>query len=133
MSIPTLYGSCMCGAVRFEVDGELGDIDACHCVECRKWTGHFLVSGEVAESALKLTQSEQLAWFHSSDQARRGFCQRCGSSLFFEPLDKSKHDWISVSMGALESSAGKCVEKHIFVAEKGDYYTIDDGLPQNDY
>ena len=58
---------------------------------------------------------------------RRGFCAICGSSLFFEPVDK---DWIGVSMGAFDGPTGTHTGLHIFTAEKGDYYEIDDGLPQ---
>ncbi len=126
-------GSCLCGAVTFEVTGELGSSDACHCKQCRKWTGHFLPGAEVQRSALTIRGSENLTWFHSSAKARRGFCARCGSSLFFDPLDRNKHPWTSVALGAFDTPTGTRLARHIFVAEKGDYYALDDGLPQNEH
>ena len=60
-----------------------------------------------------------------------GFCSTCGASLFFDPLDKEKHDWIGISMGAFDTPTHTTLALHIFVAEKGDYYEIMDGLPQN--
>lgn len=126
-------GSCLCTAITFEVSNKLGSNDACHCVQCRKWSGHFLATTEVPRSALKIHGTENLKWFQSSDKVRRGFCIECGSSLFFDPVDKSKHDWIGISMGAFDSPTGTPLGLHIFVAEKGDYYEIKDDLPQNQH
>ena len=121
-------GSCLCGAVRFAVDAALPPPDACHCVQCRKHSGHFFVSTDVPKEALTVDGGEHLTWYHSSGKARRGFCSRCGSSLFFEPLQR---DWIGVAMGAFDGPTDTRLGLHIFVAEKGDYYQITDGLPQN--
>ncbi len=126
-------GSCLCGAVTFEVDGELKPPDACHCDQCRKWTGHALFSTEVKRAALTVHGEENLAWHSSSEKVRRGFCARCGSSLFFDPTDRQKHDWIGIAMGAFEKPTGTRMALHIFTAEKGDYYEITDDLPQNEY
>ena len=124
-------GSCLCGGVTFEVDGSLSAPDACHCIECRKWTGHFLVSTDVPRTKLRIKDRRHLRWFRSSEKARRGFCSRCGSSLFFDPLDKEKHDWTGIAMGAFERPTDTHLALHIFVAEKGDYYEILDDLPQH--
>ena len=126
-------GSCLCNAVTFEVDGDLGTIDACQCEQCRRWTGHYLVSTDVPRSALRVKGENKLAWFSSSEKVRRGFCSECGSSLFFDPLDQKKHDWIAVSMGAFDKPTHAALALHIFVAEKGDYYEITDGLQQNEH
>jgi len=124
-------GSCLCGAIEFEVEGSLSSPDACHCCQCRKWTGHFLVSTDVPHSALTIHGSDSLAWFKSSNKVRRGFCSTCGASLFFDPLDKEKHNWIGIAMGAFDTPTDTKLALHIYVAEKGDYYQIMDGLPQN--
>ena len=126
-------GSCVCQAVKFEVTVKLGPSEACHCVQCRKWTGHFFTSTEVPRSALTIHGAENLSWYHSSEKVRRGFCSVCGASLFFDPTDRSKHDWIGISMGAFDTPTDTKLSLHIFAAEKGDYYEISDGLPQNEY
>ena len=126
-------GSCVCGAITFKVVGDLGSPDACHCKQCRKWSGHFFVGAEVPRSALTIQGVEHITWYHSSEKVRRGFCSKCGASLFFDPLDKIKHDWIGLSMGAFDTPTETMLALHIFVAEKGDYYEISDGLPQNEY
>ncbi|OLP44087.1 GFA family protein [Rhizobium oryziradicis] len=121
-------GSCLCGAVTFQISGELKPPDACHCTKCRKTSGHYFASTEVARDAITIEGSDHLRWYQSSEKVRRGFCGTCGASLFFDPPHK---DWIAVAMGAFDSPTKTQLELHIFVADKGDYYDITDGLPQN--
>ncbi len=121
-------GSCLCGAVRFAVTGDLPPPDACHCTQCRKQTGHYLASTDVLKTALSVEETDALAWFASSEKVRRGFCRTCGSTLFWEPLHRER---IAVAMGAFDTPTGTALGHHIFVADKGDYYEISDGLPQN--
>jgi hypothetical protein len=120
-------GSCLCGRVQFEVAAELGPPDACHCLQCRKQSGHFFASTNVPRASLVITGQEHLSWYQSSAKVRRGFCSICGSYLFWDPIGR---DWTSIAMGAFDSATSTHLEKHIFVAEKGDYYAITDGLPQ---
>ncbi len=122
------HGSCLCGAVRFEVDGDLPAPTACHCSRFRKHTGHFEAGTDVPRSQVRITGEQHITWFHSSDRVRRGFCSTCGSSLFFDPIDL---DWIGIMMGAFDTPTRTRLAMHIFVADKGDYYDIADGLPQN--
>lgn len=122
----------MCGAVRIEVTGELKAPDACHCTQCRKWSGHIGIGTDVPRSACKIIGEDNVTWYASSQKVRRGFCTTCGCSLFFDPIDRDKHDWIGVSMGAFDTPTDTHVEVHIFVAEKGDYYEITDGVRQVD-
>ncbi|HEY9723132.1 MAG TPA: GFA family protein [Oscillatoriaceae cyanobacterium] len=121
-------GSCLCGRIRFEVNGALSGPDACHCSDCRKFSGHFFVSTDVPRSAVTIHGSENLTWFHAREDVRRGFCSTCGSSLFWEPI---KHDWIGIAMGAFDQPTDTTLGLHIWVADKGDYYRIADGLPQH--
>tara|TARA_R110002124_G_scaffold9586_5_gene49213 strand:+ start:3052 stop:3432 length:381 start_codon:yes stop_codon:yes gene_type:complete len=121
-------GSCLCGAIRFEVRGELPEASACHCSKCRKHTGHYEAGVDVPRDAFSLTGGDRLTWYHSSDKVRRGFCSICGSSLFFDPVQL---DWIGIMMGAFDGPTRTRLALHIFVADKGDYYEIADGVPQN--
>ena len=121
-------GSCLCGAVTFEVSAPLAPADACHCSQCRKQTGHYFASTNVTREALTIRGADKIAWYRSSEKVRRGFCPVCGSVLFWDPLER---DWTSVAMGAIESPTGTRLEMHIHVADKGDYYDIADGLPQH--
>lgn len=120
-------GSCLCGAVRFTVSGALPPPDICHCTACRKQSGHCFASTDVPRAALTIAGEDALRWFQSSAKVRRGFCGSCGSSLFWDPVHR---DWIAIAMGAFDTPTGTRANKHIFVAERGDYYDIADGLPQ---
>lgn len=123
-----LKGSCLCGAVQFEISGELQPPDACHCRQCRKQSGHFWVSTDIARANIQITGAEHITWYASSEKVRRGFCSTCGASLFWDPIAKNK---IAVAMGAFDTPTATHVAMHIFTAEKGDYYDIDDGLPKH--
>jgi hypothetical protein len=114
--------------VRFTVSGKLGQPNACHCRECRKHSGHFEASVDVARGDLTVSGEDALTWYQSSEKVRRGFCGTCGSSLFWDPVFR---DWTAVAMGAFDTPTQTKLALHIFVSEKGDYYEITDGLPQN--
>lgn len=122
-------GGCLCGGVRYRVDGQLSDVGACHCSQCRKTTGHYYVAASCARTDLSFESDETLAWYDSSSRARRGFCSRCGSSLFWEGVGR---DEIDILAGTLDQPTGLKLTDHIYVADKGDYYDISDGLPQYD-
>src|SRR5205814_3296153 len=121
-------GSCLCGAVSFQVGGDLPPPDACHCTQCRKWSGHFFTSSDVPRAAVTIHGEDKITWFRSSEKARRGLCSICGSSLFWDPIVKK--DWIGIAMGAFERPTDTKLKMHIYVADKGDYYEIADGVPQ---
>ena len=80
----TLTGSCLCGAVVFDVDGPVKWCGHCHCDLCRRAHGAAFVTWfGVAREHFTLQNDEALAWYASSEEARRGFCSRCGSTMFF--------------------------------------------------
>ncbi len=121
-------GACLCGAVRFRTRGALRGVIYCHCRQCRRQTGHFVAATNVADERIVIEGGEAIAWYAASDEAKRGFCGRCGSLLFWKHRDL---DTVSVMAGAFDTPTGLVAECHIFVSDKGDYYTIDDGLPQH--
>ena len=121
-------GACLCGAVSFEVEGDLPAPDACHCTQCRKTSGHFWASTDVPKSAVTIHGEDSIRWFQSSEKVRRGFCATCGSALFWDPIHHAK---IAIAMGAFDAPTGTRLGKHIFTADQGDYYDIADGLPRN--
>lgn len=121
-------GSCLCGAIRFEINAELHSPDACHCLHCRKHSGHYWASTDVSRTSLSIHGEENITWYASSEKVRRGFCKTCGSSLFWDPIHKDK---MAVAMGAVDGPTGTQLGMHIFTSEKGDYYRIADGVTQH--
>ena len=120
-------GSCLCGAVRFTTRGALRGVVYCHCSQCRKQTGHYYAATNVADGDLSVEGAEDLTWYAASPEAKRGFCRVCGSALFWK---RNGSDVTSVMAGAFDGPSGLTGRAHIFVADKGDYYEIDDGLPR---
>ena len=120
-----MKGSCLCGAVTFEAEEPAGGFSVCHCGQCRKWSGHLWSSAHVPDD--RLTVHGEVRWFQSSGKARRGFCPTCGSALFWKHADD---EHTSFALGAIDGPTGARLAKHIFTADKGDYYDIADGLPQ---
>lgn len=102
---------------------------ACHCSICRRATGHFEAGVDVARTAVTIEGADAITWYRTSADVQRGFCGTCGSPLFF---DNDEADWIGINLGAFEKPTGTRLAQHIFVADKGDYYDIADGLPQYD-
>lgn len=120
-------GSCLCGGVRFEVQGALRDVVECHCVMCRKTHGHIGAYTATTKDALRITESRGLRWYRSSDVARRGFCCECGASLFWERPTGSS---ISIAAGALDPPSGLTTTLQIHVDSAGDYYSVDPRIAQ---
>ncbi|KAB7614368.1 GFA family protein [Amylibacter sp. SFDW26] len=122
-------GSCCCGAVQYELRGALRPSVACHCTQCRKTSGHYWSATQTPSKDFVVTKDAGLKWFRSSDTARRAFCKDCGSSMFWQ-LDGE--DATSVATGTLDGETGLTTDRHIFVADKGDYYEIETGPRQLD-
>jgi hypothetical protein len=122
-------GGCLCGGVRFEIRGPLRGVVGCHCIQCRKTTGHIVMATQALAADLVLDASATLRWYRSSDTAERGFCARCGGNLFWRRTAPGT-DRISIMAGTLESPTGLKLMQHIFVADKSDYYEICDDAPQ---
>ena len=122
-------GRCLCGGVRYAVTGKLRPVMACHCTQCRRWSGNFVAATSARTADLTFADSATLAWYHSSETAERGFCVRCGSPMFWREVG-GRHT--SIMAGTLDPPTGLRLDRHIFVADKSDYYDLTDGLPQHE-
>lgn len=123
----TNSGACLCGAVRFKTRGDLRPLVYCHCSQCRKQTGHYYAATNVRTDKLDIEGADAITWYAASAQALRGFCRSCGSALFWQ---ENGSEWISIMAGLFDAPTGLVGGCHIFVADKGDYYEIDDALPR---
>ena len=120
-------GGCLCGRVRLAARG-LREVVYCHCGQCRRQTGHFYAATDALDADLRVTGTEEITWYAASDEAKRGFCRHCGSALFWKANGSER---TSILAGCLDAPTGLAARSHIFVADKGDYYALDDGLPQH--
>ena len=120
-------GGCLCGAVRYQLTGKLRPVILCHCKQCQRSTGSLMAATAVRTRNFRLVADGGLHWYRSSDHGQRGFCGRCGSTLFWQGRDDT---YLAIAAGTLDDDHGLTTVAHIFVADKGQYYQIHDTLPQ---
>jgi len=126
----TLRGSCLCGGIRYEINGKLSEALNCHCSMCRKAHGAAFRSRAKVQSAdfRWIAGEHLLTFFESSPGNRRGFCRVCGTPIL------SKYDADSsvfgLPLGALDDDPGIRPEMHVYVASKAPWFSISDNLPQ---
>ncbi len=118
----TTRGSCLCGAVSYEVRGDLRPVVACHCNQCRKASGHYAAATQ-AEQKNVVIMGEALRWFRSSDAAERGFCSQCGSNLFWRRLNAAH---ISIWAGTIDGPTDLRIQSQLYTESAGDYYDLPD-------
>ncbi|MFJ2683658.1 GFA family protein [Pseudomonas sp. NPDC087342] len=125
-------GSCLCGAVRYEVSGQLKAVSHCHCNKCRKAHGAaFATYASVPRSDISIASSvDALKRFQSSAGVTRQFCSNCGTSLFWSDSNGEFADWISVAVGTLDTPFNPPKQKHVCVSSKASWFEIEDRWPQ---
>ena len=116
-------GGCLCGAVRYRVEGPLRPVIACHCAQCRKSSGHFAAATSAPRDRIEV--AGEVTWYQSSETARRAFCPTCGGGLFWD----GEGDNLSIWAGTLDGPTGLTVAGHIYCADKGDYYDLPQDIP----
>jgi hypothetical protein len=125
MSADPVSGGCLCGAVRFEIDGPLRDIVVCHCSLCRRAGTNAAAYTSAPEPAVRLVGSSEPAVYVDSNGRERSFCPTCGSLLFWSEGD----DRLSISAGALDTDAGLHVRRHIHADSAAGWETLPEGVP----
>jgi hypothetical protein len=119
-------GACACGAVGYEVTGELTKVTFCHCSKCRRWHGHVGAYAGVERAGFRLVEQRGLKWYAVNATVRRGFCSECGSSVLWDEEGDAR---IHICAGTLDAPTGLQPKAHIYIDSKGDYYPLpDDGL-----
>jgi hypothetical protein len=124
-----ITGSCLCGAVRFQIDGSFAHMNHCHCSVCRKSHGAAFVTLATCDAAqFTWTAGEDaLVKRESSPGFTRPFCRHCGSSL---PI--SEDDKVHVPAGCLDGDPGIRPEEHVFSESAAPWHVIADKLPHRE-
>ncbi len=125
--LENVTGGCYCGNVRYLARQTSASVVECHCSQCRKQAGHRYASTITRRGDVDIDGESHITWFRASDEAERGFCATCGSHLFWRSL---RDDSLAILAATVDEPTGLMVVRHIFVADKGDYYDITDALPQ---
>ncbi len=112
-------GRCLCGAVRFQAEDVETDHHACHCGMCRRWSGGSPLF--VARVGKVEFEGDAPATFDSSEWAQRGFCRKCGTTLFY--LLKPTQSYF-MSVGAFDDPARFRLAREIFIDHKPGGYDL---------
>lgn len=120
-------GSCLCGAVGFTGRGLRG-IVFCHCSQCRHAHGTCAAYSATPTVTFSIVPADEVTWFAASPRARRGFCGTCGSSLFWAPKEE---DYICVAAGSIDQGPAMEPLRHVYVADRAPYETLDGHLPSS--
>ncbi len=125
-----IEGGCLCGGVRFRVDGKLGPAAFCHCTMCRRASGSAFASNAPARTAYFAwtAGAELVTEYESSPGKFRAFCSRCGSPLYSRRDDEPESR--RLRLGTLDADPGRRPFAHFWVSEKAPWYTIEDKLQQ---
>ena len=127
-----IAGSCLCGAIRYELTREPVWAHNCHCQRCRKIRGTAFASNLfVPLESFRYTQGEDLLHAYKLPEAERFthvFCKVCGSSL---PFLNVARGLAVIPMGSLDDDPGHPPDAHIFVGSKASWFEITDSLPQH--
>ena len=131
-----IRGSCLCGAVQFEIDRATGPFEMCHCSRCRKSSGSAFAAGIGVQtedfrllSGQDLIVSYEAPILASPPAYRTAFCRRCGSPV---PDPLPAESWFEIPAGTLDGDPGIRPDKHIFVEFVPAWSEICDELPQLD-
>jgi hypothetical protein len=124
-------GSCLCGAVKYEVRGDLGTAVYCHCSRCRKASGSTFGSNAVvaAKDFVVVKGADSLRTFSTPQGVHRMFCASCGSPIISRR--DSVPDVLRLRLGTLDTPVPAPPSAHIFVASKAAWWEIRDQLPQH--
>lgn len=123
-----LTGSCLCGAVRYEVADDFAYAMNCHCSNCRRTTGSaFKPFAGIARDRLRIVEGGDSLLVFGDDAAHDVHCKRCGSLLYSVVRDGA---FVHVAMGTLIDDPTIRPTRHIFVGSKAPWFTITDDLPQ---
>ena len=104
--------SCLCGGIQLKIKGPLRHVSNCHCRQCMKTHGNYATYTNALEKDIKFIKKRTLKWFKSSKKARRGFCNKCGASIFFKFLGS---DDISIAAGMFQNPTKLKTTINIFV------------------
>jgi putative acetyltransferase len=126
-----LSGRCLCGTVRYEIDGQLGPAIFCHCSQCRRASGTaFATNAPVRARYLRfVTGREAITEYASSPGKLRAFCSRCGSPVYSRL--EADPETFRIRLGLLDGDPGRVPLAHFWASAKAPWHEIaEDSLPR---
>ena len=123
----THEGGCLCGAIRYRVDGPIESVGHCHCNSCRRSSGAAFVTWFTVERERLAWITDRAAQYSSSPGVTREFCGACGTELAYSSEQAAKT--IDITIGSLDCAADHPADRHIWTADKLEWLRLDEHLP----
>lgn len=117
----TITGSCHCGRVNVTIPADAIGVVACHCGDCQKLHGNFFAMLATSQDAVTWSGQEHIRWYESSPQAKRAFCDHCGSRLAKAPQGSPRQ---LISIGLFERALERQIIKNVFADSKPHWYSL---------
>ena len=123
--------SCLCGGIQLKIKGPLRHVSNCHCRQCMKTHGNYAAYTNALEKDVKFIKKRTLKWFKSSKKGKRGFCNKCGASIFYKITAKriGNRD-LHISAGMFKKPLKLKTIANIYIKSKLDYYKLDKSIPK---
>lgn len=129
----TVQGRCLCGDISYEITGNIGIFQYCHCSRCRKFTGSVHCANLFVglDQFRWLSGEGQLGTFQPADTKHfaTAFCKQCGSSM---PWHTKSGKAVVVPAGSLDEHPGITPQQNVFFASRAPWYTPASELPAYD-
>ena len=122
-----MIANCLCKGVKMKIKGKLRHVSNCHCSKCMKTHGNYASYTACPEENITLINKKTLKWYNSSKIAKRGFCNKCGASIFYKRIGSKN---ISIAAGMLSNPTKLETRFNIFTKDKMDYYKLDKKMPK---
>ena len=120
--ITTKIANCLCGGIKIKIKDKLRNVINCHCSQCVKTHGNFAAYTACLEKKIEFLNKKTLKWYQSSKIAKRGFCSKCGASIFYKLIGNKN---ISISAGIINHPTNLKTTTNIFTKAKLDFYKLD--------
>ena len=118
-----MKGQCVCGETTFEVELKNHNVHACHCSICRRQTSGVIMTIDIEQGSLNFIKQNRLAIYESSEWGERGFCNACGTNLFWRTKDQS---YCNVNAFALNDMPEDLnLDMEIYIDSKPDFYAFE--------
>ena len=121
-------GGCLCGAVRVRATLPALDVHLCHCEQCQRWTGGGPLTA-IRVKDVALSGEDMIGTYHASAHGERGFCKKCGTTLYWKMQGKSL---AFLPVGLFDDQSGMKVTEEIFVDQRACWLGAHEGAAQHD-
>lgn len=127
------HGSCMCGAVAFEMIGPFSAARNCHCSRCRRARAATHAANAYAPiDSFRFVKGQSHVKLYKVPEARfftQAFCDTCGSIV---PRVYASRGVVTIPLGAFDGHPGITPQEHIFAGFKAEWHPITDSLPRHE-